>query len=81
MPELPHSILDHLLEGCQVISFDWTYLFLNEVAAQHGRQGKEQLLGRTMMDAYPGIERTAMFGRLRRCLEQRTHEKMENEFT
>jgi signal transduction histidine kinase/CheY-like chemotaxis protein len=39
------------------------------------------MLGRTMMECYPGIEATAMFARIRRCMETRTHDRMENEFT
>jgi hypothetical protein len=30
--------IEHLLEGVQVIGFDWTYLYLNETAARHGRR-------------------------------------------
>lgn len=74
-------ILDHLLEGCQVIGFDYRYLYLNDIAASQGRRSKEQLLGRTMMECYPGIDQSPMFARLQRCLTARSHERMENEFT
>ncbi|MBM4429829.1 MAG: PAS domain S-box protein [Chloroflexi bacterium] len=73
--------LDNLLEGCQILSADWRYLYVNDAGARHGKRPKEELLGRTMMEMYPGIEHTAMFVELQRCLAQRTSHRMENEFT
>lgn len=75
------SILDHMLEGCQVIGSDWRYLYLNDVAAEHGHRTKEELPGHTMMEMYPGIEKTEMFSVLRKCMEGRAPQRMENEFT
>ena len=78
---LPRNVLDNLMEGCQVISREWKYLYVNDAIAKQGRRSKEQLLGRTMMEAYPGIQDTSMFTVLRRCMEERTIHRMVNEFT
>lgn len=75
------TTLDNMMEGCQIIGFDWRYLYLNDVAAAQGRVKKEDLLGNTMMDVYPGIENTEMFSALRRCMEERMPCKIENLFT
>lgn len=75
------TVLDSLLEGFQVIDHDFRYIHLNEVALAHARSSPAQLLGRTMMECYPGIENTEMFHALRRCLEERVSHVMENEFT
>jgi PAS domain S-box-containing protein len=72
--------LDHLLEGCQIIGYDWRYLYVNETAARHGQRAKHELIGCTMMECYPGIDQTAMFALLQRCMQERTFERMENEF-
>jgi two-component system, cell cycle sensor histidine kinase and response regulator CckA len=74
------SVLDCLHEGCQVIGFDFTYLYVNEAAARQGRRTKADLVGRTMMECYPGIEMTPMFADLKHCMSERTHHRMENEF-
>jgi two-component system, cell cycle sensor histidine kinase and response regulator CckA len=79
--DLARRILDNLLEGCQVIGPDFRYLYVNEAVARHGRTTREQLLGRTMTEAYPGIEDTAIFAVLRRCMQERAPQQMENEFT
>lgn len=78
---LAYDVFDGLLEGCQVISPEWRYLFLNDAVARQARRPKEELLGRTMMDAFPGIENTPMFFLLRRSMEDRLFREMENEFT
>jgi hypothetical protein len=57
------EFFNNLLEGCQIISRDWKYLFVNEPLLAHARKSWEDLLGRTMMEVYPGIEETAMFCR------------------
>jgi PAS domain S-box-containing protein len=75
-----HSLFDNMLEGCQLIGFDWRYLYVNNTAARHGQCSKDELLGYTMMERYPGIEKTQMFAMLQRCMQERTVETMENKF-
>jgi PAS domain S-box-containing protein len=72
--------LDTMLEGCQIVGFDYRYLYVNEAAARHGRRSQEEMLGRTMTECYPGIEQAPFFGVLRRCMEERTACELENEF-
>jgi PAS domain S-box-containing protein len=73
--------LESMIEGCQIIDYDWRYVYLNEAAATQGRKKKEELLGYTMMQVYPGIDRTEMFNNLRNCMTNRVPNQMENEFT
>jgi PAS domain S-box-containing protein len=73
--------LEAMIEGCQIISFDWRYLFVNPAASIHAKRSRDELLGRTMMACYPGIEKTAMFAVLERCMLERTHHQLENRFT
>ncbi|MEW6073279.1 MAG: PAS domain-containing protein [Planctomycetota bacterium] len=77
----PRSVLDNLLEGCQIIDFAWRYVYVNDAVLRHGRRTREELLGRRMSEVYPGIEDTAMFAVLRRSMEERTSHRLENEFT
>jgi two-component system, cell cycle sensor histidine kinase and response regulator CckA len=72
--------LDHLVEGVQIISFDWTYRYVNAAAARHGEQTPEGLLGRTMMSCYPGIDQTPTYTLLQRVMESRVRETTVNEF-
>ncbi|MEW6027301.1 MAG: GAF domain-containing protein [Planctomycetota bacterium] len=74
------NTLDNMLEGCQIIGFDWRYLYLNDAAVRHGKKTRDELLGRTMMECYPGIEKTGMFAALERCMKERIPHRMGNEF-
>src|SRR3990167_7391790 len=76
-----HDVLESLLEGCQVIDPEYRYVFVNETVAKQGQRAKEQLLGRTMIECYPGMDGTPMFDVLRRCMAERKHDRLENEFT
>lgn len=77
---LATDVLDRLLEGCQVVGFDWRYLYVNEAAAVQSRRSRHDLLGKTMLECFPGIESTPMFAVLRRCMHDRTYHRMDNEF-
>lgn len=73
--------LDSLLEGIQIIDADWRYVYLNDVMSVQARQPKEELLGYTMMEKYPGIEQTELFTILQKTMKDRQPRRMENEFT
>ena len=75
-----HSAIDSIDEGLQVIGFDWRYVYVNAAVTRHGRRSRQELVGRTMMKCYPGIEETEMFRALVRCMKGRRPEVMENEF-
>ncbi|MCC6488630.1 MAG: hypothetical protein IT364_14125, partial [Candidatus Hydrogenedentes bacterium] len=51
-------LLDNMLEGLQIIGFDWRYRYLNDTAVRSARQSREDLLGHTVMECFPGIEET-----------------------
>lgn len=74
------DILDGMMEGFQLIGRDWRYLFVNDVVCRHGQRTREELLGWTMMQAYPGIEQTPLFPLLRQCMDDRTPQRLENAF-
>ena len=75
------STLDNMLEGCQIIDFNWRYVYVNDTVVRHGKQTRENMLGRTMMEVFPGIESTELFGFLRIGMEERRAHHLENEFT
>ncbi|MDP2306448.1 MAG: PAS domain S-box protein [Pseudomonadota bacterium] len=76
-----NDTLDTMREGTQIIGFDWRYLYANDAVARQGGVPKEELLGRTMMEAFPGIEDLPWFARLRRCMVDRVADRWNNEFT
>ncbi|MCK9211237.1 MAG: PAS domain S-box protein [Ignavibacteriaceae bacterium] len=73
--------LDNMLEGCMLIGFDWKYLYVNESAAKHGLQKREDLIGKTMIEMYPGVEKSELFAGYKHCMEERVSLQFESSFT
>lgn len=74
------SAFDTMLEGCQILGFDWRYLYLNKSAEKHNRRSNEELMGNVYMDMWPGIETTPVFAMLKDCMEGRSASHLENRF-
>jgi PAS domain S-box-containing protein len=75
------NTMDNMLEGCQIIGFDWRYIYINPAAENHNQRPNKELIGNRYMDMWTGIEQTEVFAAVKRCLEKRVSESMENEFT
>lgn len=75
------GVFDALLEGCQIISPEYRYVYVNEALLAQTQRTREQLVGRTMSDCYPGIQHTEVYRRITACLASRTADRMLNEFT
>ena len=64
-------VMDNMLEGCKLIDFNWTLLYVNEAAASHFLKRREEVIGRSLFDAHPGLVDSEAFPYLRRCMEDR----------
>ena len=73
--------MDNMNEGCMIIDSQWTYLYVNESAARHGHQKREKLIGRTMMEMYPGMEETEVFANYWRAMIDHIPLRFESAFT
>ena len=74
------TTLDNIVEGGQLLGFDWRYLYLNKAAADNNRRPNQELLGRKMTDVWPGLEHTSIFSLFKRCMEERVPLQTEIEF-
>jgi len=78
--QLLEKVLDEMLEGFQVINREWRYLYVNETVARQGKRYKEELIGKTMSEAYPGMDKTPLFKQLQKCMDEKVNIRMDNEF-
>src|SRR5664280_331134 len=74
------STLDNMVEGCQILGYDWRYLYINNTAEKQNKRPKEELIGKIYMEIWPGIEKTEAFDVIKKCIEERTSQYLENEF-
>jgi len=72
--------LDGMMEGVQMHDFNWKYIYVNDALVKDSTYLKNQLLGHTLMEKYPGIEQTKLFTVLQRCMTSRVTEQLESEF-
>ena len=72
--------LDNLMEGVQVIGYDWTYLYLNDIAVAQSKKTREELIGYNIFEIFPEIKTTKLYDILRDCMEQRKQGVFENKF-
>lgn len=73
--------LDNMLEGVQILDFNWRFIYVNDALVRSSKSSKEVLLGNTLMEKYPGIDQTALFNTLQRCMTERISEHLETEIT
>lgn len=75
-----HNILNSVMEGLQIIDAGFRYVYLNPAAIAQSHYTREQIIGRTMMELYPGIENTELFRVLKECMSSHGTRYLENEF-
>lgn len=80
LERLKYAVFDNLIEGVQVLDFDWRYFYVNKSITIQGLSSKEELLGNTMMEKYPSIEKTEMFKSLQKCMDDRVPSEVISEF-
>jgi len=77
---LGEKVLDNSIEGFQLIGFDWKYIYVNNTVAKQAKKSKKSLLGKTMTEQFPGIEKTEMYAAVKDAMENRVRKEMENKF-
>jgi transcriptional regulator with PAS, ATPase and Fis domain len=78
--QLLTEVIDDMFEGFQIISRDFRYLYVNKTVALQGKKEKAELLGKTMMECYPGIENTPLFVDIQHCMMTKNSINRENLF-
>lgn len=72
--------IENMIEGCQIIGFDWKYLYLNQSAEKQSRRAKEELIGKRYMDVWPDAESTSAYAVMEHCMKERVSSLIQNEF-
>ncbi|MES2689196.1 MAG: PAS domain-containing protein, partial [Bacteroidota bacterium] len=73
--------LDNMIEGCQVIDFEWNYVYINDAAIKQGRLHPSAYLGKNVFDLFPLTKGSPLYDVLKTCMEKREIQKTEQEFT
>ncbi len=71
---------DNMFEGVQIVSFDWRYLYFNDTFVRHSKHSRDDLAAHTVLELYPGIEKTNIYTVYERCFKERVAIQLQNEF-
>ena len=74
------TTMDNMLEGVQIHDFEWRYIYVNDMLARYCKRPKEELIGATIMEVFPGIEQSEIFEVYDRCMKERVSETFESGF-
>ncbi len=74
------NTLDNMLEGIQIHDFNWRYIYVNDALVNYSKLPREELIGYTLPEKFPGIEKTSLFKVMQRCMDNRVAEQLETEF-
>lgn len=72
--------LDTMMEGVQIIGFDGTIIYVNDKLASQAKFTKEQMIGKTLPELYPGVEQSPIYQSYQQCLKDRQPIHLENKF-
>ncbi len=75
------SSMDNMIEGAQIIDFNWNYIYLNEAAEIQGNLKKENLIGKNFKDIWPGITNHPIFEVLKDRMDNRKSRHIETSYT
>jgi PAS domain S-box-containing protein len=78
--QLLRHTLDNMIEGVQIMDFNWKYIYVNDALVKQSRYSHNELIGHSILEVYPGLEKTELFSCLKQCMEERVPVSLETEF-
>lgn len=76
-----YGFLDDMMEGCQVIDFDWNYVYINKTAAAQIKLEHTSYTGKNIFEVLPRLADTVLFPILEAAMKENQIRKLEYEFT
>jgi two-component system, cell cycle sensor histidine kinase and response regulator CckA len=73
---LCRNALDGIKEGCILLGFNWRHIYINAIALKYSDRTKEELFNNSLMELYPGVEKTELFAGLLRCMHERVSQQV-----
>jgi PAS domain S-box-containing protein len=73
------NVLSSMMEGCQIVDFDWRWIYINDTAAQQLSHQPTDLLMQRVTDVFPEFATADVFSLLQACMHERRSAKTELE--
>ncbi|HEY1037984.1 MAG TPA: PAS domain S-box protein [Bacteroidia bacterium] len=72
--------LDTMIEGVQMLDFNWNLIYANNAAIKYGPYPKEEVIGFSILEKYKGIEETEVFRQMALSMDDRKIRNMQTEY-
>ena len=72
------TILDGITIGCQIIDFEWRFIYGNATAARQWGCHKNELQQHTILDLFPVSEKRELFAAFQHCMDVRASQYIES---
>jgi PAS domain S-box-containing protein len=72
--------LDDMREGYTIMDRELRYVYVNRAGAEQTQLTREQLLGHSPMELYPGFEGSKIHQALKSAIDEGQHQRIEEEF-
>lgn len=70
--------LNHMMEGFQILDYDWRYLYVNDTVVRQSKTTREILLSKSLPEIFPALVDTPLYRAMNKCMKQRTPQQCEN---
>ncbi|MEW6004696.1 MAG: PAS domain S-box protein [Stygiobacter sp.] len=72
-----HSTFDNMAEGCQIVSHDGTFLYINETVANFIRKPKEEIIGKKYFEIYSKVIQNDILNQIEKSLKEKVYNEIE----
>lgn len=75
------SAMDNMMEGVQIIGFDWKYKYVNNALVKQSKCSREELLGYGILEKYPCLKGSKLYQRIQSSMTERLPAQLETKLT
>lgn len=72
--------LDNMMEGVQIINFNWDYVYVNQALLNYSGYVASDMVGHNVKELYPGVEESDLYKTLEHCMQKREAQRLETPF-
>lgn len=74
------TMYDNIIEGCQILSFDWVYLYANDAVCKQCNKSKSELIGKNFFALWGNTQNELLINKMKSVMTRRISESFINSF-
>ncbi|HLO72212.1 MAG TPA: CHASE3 domain-containing protein [Flavipsychrobacter sp.] len=74
-------LMDNMIEGLQIVGYDWKYIYLNDAAVGQSKLTRERMIGKSIYELYSEKDNAELYHVLKQCMETGQPSRLDTAFT